>query len=212
MEGLMRALTLALALAASAVAGQAAADVFIFETTLDGASEFPPVVSDGFGVAVLRLDTDLHTLRVRVKFEDLEGTTTLAHVHAPTAVANTGTAGVATELPLFTGFPVGVRFGAYDHIFDTTAAATWNPAFVTANGGTTLGAEAAFLAALQAEKAYLNIHTTFVGSGEIRGFPSATGTQSVAIPEPGTWALMIAGFGLAGASLRRRAVAPAQEA
>ncbi|PZQ42179.1 MAG: hypothetical protein DI570_29865, partial [Phenylobacterium zucineum] len=25
-----------------------------------------------------------------------------------------------------------------------------------------------------------------------------------AIPEPGTWALMIAGFGLAGAALRRR--------
>ena len=209
----MRALTLALALAASAVAGQAAADVFIFETTLDGASEFPPVVSDGFGVAVLRLDTDLHTLRVRVKFGDLEGTTTLAHVHGPTATANTGLAGVATELPLFTGFPVGVRFGAYDHAFDTTDAATWNPAFVTANGGTTLGAEAGFLAALQAQKAYLNIHTTFVPSGEIRGFPIATDRQSVAIPEPATWALMIAGFGLAGASLRRLAAGrAAQEA
>jgi hypothetical protein len=27
---------------------------------------------------------------------------------------------------------------------------------------------------------------------------------TAAVPEPGTWALMIAGFGLAGAALRRR--------
>jgi hypothetical protein len=39
-------------------------------------------------------------------------------------------------------------------------------------------------------------------------YPSAIGTQSFAIvlsvPEPATWALMIGGFGMAGAMLRRR--------
>jgi hypothetical protein len=46
-------------------------------------------------------------------------------------------------------------------------------------------------------KTYLNIHTSVVPGGEIRGFLAA-------IPEPGTWVLTIAGFGLIGAALRRR--------
>ncbi len=36
---------------------------------------------------------------------------------------------------------------------------------------------------------------------------ATSGTVSAAVPEPATWALMIAGFGIAGASLRRRKVA-----
>lgn len=38
---------------------------------------------------------------------------------------------------------------------------------------------------------------------DVFGTPSATLTISV-IPEPGSWAMMIAGFGLVGAGLRRR--------
>lgn len=46
-------------------------------------------------------------------------------------------------------------------------------------------------------------HQDFPGSGNrvLSGF--ATATESV-VPEPGTWALMIAGFGMAGVVLRRR--------
>jgi hypothetical protein len=195
----MRALTLALALTATSVAGQAGAATYVFNAYLNGANEAPPVPSPGVGFSKLFLDTDGHTMRITIWFENLIGTTTASHVHAPTAVPETGTIGVATELPSFTGFPLGVTAGTYDHTFDTSLAATWNPTFLANfGGGTALGAEAAFLTALQSESAYINIHTTFRPGGEIRDFYEA-------VPEPGAWALMIAGFGLAGAALRRRA-------
>ena len=44
--------------------------------------------------------------------------------------------------------------------------------------------------------------TTISGPGELHSAHSGEGT--IGIPEPATWALMIMGFGLAGASLRRR--------
>lgn len=49
---------------------------------------------------------------------------------------------------------------------------------------------------------------TFTDSGELwHGF--TVGVEGVAVPEPTTWALMIAGFGGVGAMLRRRRVAAA---
>ena len=193
----MRALTLALALTAAAVGTPAAAATFVFNAFLNGPNEAAPNASPGTGFSKLFLDTDAHTMRITAEFEDLLGNTTAAHVHGPTAAPNTGASPIATELPSFTGFPLGVKFGSYDHTFDTSLVATWNPAFLAANGGTALGAEAAFLAALQAEKAYINIHSTSFPGGEIRDFYAQ-------VLEPATWALMIAGFGLAGTALRSR--------
>ena len=46
---------------------------------------------------------------------------------------------------------------------------------------------------------------TFASAGQFNGFQNAL----TAVPEPATWSLMIAGFGLVGASLRRRARATA---
>lgn len=44
-----------------------------------------------------------------------------------------------------------------------------------------------------------------VSGNQLGGFDAAIGGQlSAAIPEPGTWAMMIGGFGLAGFALRRR--------
>jgi hypothetical protein len=195
----MRALTLALAVAASAACGPAAATVFAFDAYLNGANEVPPNASPGVGLGKFFFDDELHTMLVEVNFQGLTGMTTAAHVHAPTAVAGTGNIGVATELPLFTGFPTGVHAGTYSHTFDMTLASSYNPAFITNfGGGTTAGAEDALIQAATDGKAYLNIHSTFAPGGEIRGFLTA-------VPEPATWALMILGFGMAGASLRRRA-------
>ena len=121
-----------------------------------------------------------NTLHVVVAFTDLLGTTTASHIHTPTPAPGTGTAGVATTTPSFPGFPLGVTSGTYDDVLDLMLASSYNPSFVTANGGTVASAEAALAAGILAGEAYLNIHTTVVPGGEIRGFltPALGASQS----------------------------------
>lgn len=166
-----------------------------WQTSLSGLVESPPNASPGTGSAQVDIDTVVKTMRVQVTFSGLLGNTTASHVHAATASPNTGTAGVATELPLFTGFPTGVTAGSYDHTFDMTQLSSWNINYVNANGGTTDSALTAFIAALNAEKAYLNVHTQAFPSGEIRGFMHA-------VPEPATMSLL--GLALIPALRRRK--------
>lgn len=196
----MRALTFALAAAAFAFATPAAVATYVFQANLTGAAESPPNASPATGATTVSLDDAAHQLTVDVTFSGLTGTTTASHIHAPTDVPFMGNAGVATELPSFTGFPLGVTAGSYHHVFDTSLADTFNPTFVANNGGTAAGAEAGFLSALLAGEGYLNVHSTTYGAGEIRGFLAL-------VPEPESWALMIVGFGLAGAALRARRAA-----
>jgi len=153
-----------------AAAVPANAAIIHYHCTLSGAAEAPPNASPGVGGAEVTIDNVANTMRVQCTFLGLLGNTTACHIHAPTAVAGTGTAGVATMTPAFTGFPLGVTAGSMDHTFDLTLLATYNGPYVTANGGTAASAEAAFLAAIAAGKAYFNIHTQQVPGGEIRGF------------------------------------------
>jgi hypothetical protein len=155
----------------------------VYNVTLDGPSESPPNPSLGVGTATVGINAATHQLYIHLSFSGLTGTTTLCHIHAATAVAGVGTAGVATTTPYFAGFPIGVTAGVYDNTLDETLSSSWNPAYVSANGGTTASAEAALFAAIAAGKAYLNIHTTQVPGGEIRGFllPAPVPT------EPTTW-------------------------
>ncbi len=178
--GLAAGLVVALSAMATVPAGAA---VTYFTSPLDGVSESPPNASPGSGFVEVDFDPAAHTMRVYVSFADLIGTTTASHIHGPTAVAGAGTAGVATVTPTFTGFPLGVTSGTYDQTYDLTLASSYNPSFITANGGTAATAEAALYQALLDGKAYLNVHTTFAPGGEIRGFlaqfnPTPTAEQT----------------------------------
>jgi hypothetical protein len=158
------------ALLLTGVFSAANAAIVSYTAGLSGPNESPPNASPGIGTAQVDIDAVAHTMRVRVNFSGLQGTTTASHIHAPTLVPLTGTAGVATTTPTFAGFPLGVTSGTYDNTLDMTLASSYNPSYVTANGGTPATAEAALFASIANGNSYLNIHSSVFGGGEIRGF------------------------------------------
>jgi len=151
----------------------ARATQYFYATVLSGPNESPPNASPATGAAEVDLDDVANTMRVRVVFNGLLGTTTASHIHSATASPGTGTASVATTTPTFPAFPLGVTSGSYDQTFDMTQASSYNPSFVTAHGGSVAASESALFASIAAGTAYLNIHTTVVPGGEIRGFLTA---------------------------------------
>lgn len=161
------------------------AQIFTYDANLSGPNESPANSSPGTGFAQVVYDSSLHTLQIELSFTGLTGTTTASHIHAATATPGSGTAGVATTTPYFAGFPIGVTSGTYSNTLDLTQASSWNASYITANGGTTAGAESAMATALVNDEAYLNIHTTTFGGGEIRGF--------LVVPEPASAGLLALG-------------------
>jgi CHRD domain-containing protein/PEP-CTERM motif-containing protein len=164
-----------------------------FVANLTGANEVPPVASPGTGFAAVVLDPTAQTLQVNATFSGLTSNTSAAHIHC---CAPLGTnAGVATTVPAFPGFPLGVTSGTYSSVvFDLTQPTIYNPAFVTLEGGTIPLAEAALIAGIQNGQTYLNIHTMINPGGEIRG-------QLEPVPEPTT--LLLLGTTLTGLGLAR---------
>jgi hypothetical protein len=157
----------------------------VFRADLSGPAEDPPNTSPGTGTARVVIDRDADTMRVQITFSGLLGETTVAHIHAPTDVPFAGIASVATQTPTFSGFPAGVMSGTYDMTFDLSDLATYNASYVAANGGTAASAEAALFADIRAGLAYVNVHSTQFGGGEIRGFltpaPAALGLLASAL-------------------------------
>ena len=180
------------------LAATATATPITYVATLSGAAEIPRNDSPGTGSVTAIFDFDAHTLDLHVTFSDLTSGTTAAHIHAPTLAPNSGKAGVATQVPFFDGFPIGVTSGTYIHSFDTLDASFYNPAFLTANGGTPELAEAVLAQALDQHKAYFNIHTENFPGGEIRGF-----LRPLSVPDASSTMLCL-GTGPIGLEMFRR--------
>ena len=184
---------------ALAAAAPAFATTTVYDVVLSGLNESPPNASPGTGFATITFDSVAHTMHLDVTFSGLLGGVTASHIHCCTAVPGIGTAGVATTTPTFTGFPAGVTSGSYTHTFDMLSSTSYNPAFVALHSNVATSYDF-LLAGIAAGEAYLNIHSTVVPGGEIRGF-------LVAVPEPETYALMLLGLGVIGWAGRRRIVA-----
>ena len=102
---------------------------------------------------------------------------------------------MATTTPNFVGFPPGETSGTFNSTYDMTLAASLNPSYVTANGGTVPQAWAALQTAISEQKSYFNVHSSTFGGGENRGFLTPR-------PESASTTFLFAG--LAGFALRRK--------
>jgi CHRD domain/PEP-CTERM motif len=166
------------------------ANAVTYSANFSGAAENPANASTATGSGLLRVAGN--TIFVNIDFANLGSGLRDGHIHC--CVGPTGNAGVAIG---FTGLPIDATSGSIDLILDLTNAATFRPAFITASGGTVDLARARLFTALDAGQVYYNLHTVNFPGGEIRGNLSA-------VPEPASWAMLIAGFGLVGAVARRR--------
>src|SRR5262245_32430296 len=192
-----RLLLIAVILLYASVAGAAP---ITFTALLSGANEIPVVPSPGTGQATVTLDPVAQTLQVAATFSGLTSNTMAAHIHcclpSPLFPMNVG---VATTVPAFVGFPLGVTSGNYSsQVFDLTQPLIYNPAFVTLQGGLPQ-AEAALIAGIMNSETYFNIHTVMNGGGEIRGFLTPS-----PVPEPTTLSLIGLGIGGLIAVRKRR--------
>jgi CHRD domain len=180
--------TLAAALMLSAPAARAIP--IPFGGILSGANEAPPNGSPATGSVTVVLDPTAQTIQILASFFGLTTNDTAAHIHCCQMTLGTPpTVMVATTMPTFNGFPLGVTQGVFSGLFSLQDPTFYNPAFVTAEGGTIAGAENALIEAIENGLTYFNIHTTQFPGGEIRTQLLPLG---VAVPGP------IVGTGLPG--------------
>jgi hypothetical protein len=146
---------------------------------MGGQSESPPNASPAAGFGRVTYHDSSHTIELISIAYGLLGGSTSSELHAPTATGFAGTAGVA--IPLI-GYPYGSLSPGYDNSFDLTQPSTWDPTYLSANGGTPSSAEAAFVTALTSGKMYWEIHTSAFPNGEIRGFMQLETPEQPAAP------------------------------
>src|SRR6478735_12745748 len=85
------------------------AALITYRGTLSPNNEVPPTASTASGSAQVIVDTVANTINLSVIFSNLVANDTAAHIHCCTAP----TAGVATAIPAWPGFPLGVTSGSF---------------------------------------------------------------------------------------------------
>jgi hypothetical protein len=186
------------------------ATLFQFNAQLNAANEVPIVQnpSAATGVATLVYD-NRGTLSLADDTYDfslsafgLTGGTTMGtaasafHIHGAATVTESATVRVSLDAAPFVFLNSGstLLVGGND-----VAAPSLIPA--TPASGTNAGHSAmSFLQMLQSHLAYVNVHTALHPGGAIRGQL----IQVTAIPEPQTYAMLLAGLGLLAVMARRR--------
>jgi hypothetical protein len=162
----IRSCLLALTAALMLPAPAARAIPMTFGGILSAANEVPPNNSPGAGSVAVVLDPAAETIQIIASFFGLTTNDTAAHIHCCAPLGTT--AGVATTLPAFAGFPLGVTQGTFlSQLFSLEDPTFYNPAFVTLQGGLEQ-AEAALIAGIENGQTYFNIHTSVNPGGEIR--------------------------------------------
>ena len=180
---------------ACAVASPLPTNAATFTTTLLGSNEAPANASTATGTATVTLNGNI--LTVDETFSGLiGGVASGAHIHCCAPPGNNpavNNAVIAVPFPFSPAVPAfpATTSGTYSNTFDLSLAATYNPVFITNNGGTVGSAEAAFILGLENGQAYANIHDATFPGGEIRGWLVAT-------PLPAALPLFATGLGALG--------------
>lgn len=192
------------------------ATIYTFNATLSGANERPSqVTTSATGIAILQYDDKGtaaslldDTFSVAEAGFNLSGPATGYHIHISGLASETAPVRVNFEFAPFVATLSGnnIVIGGTSGVLNVKANATTDgivngmvpaTAATATNGG---HPTMSFLQALQSQLAYVNIHTSANPSGEIRGQL----IQVAAIPEPETYALLLAGLGLVGFAVARR--------
>jgi hypothetical protein len=151
----------AAALLASAVLAARPNQSWHFVAPLSGDEEVPPTSSQGRGVAIFHLSDDGMSLTYQLIASNIENITQ-AHIHccAPAGA----TAGVEVWLYPEDGPPPELIAGRHDGVLATGTITAEDMVNVLA--GQPLSA---LVAEIQEGDAYVNVHTTQIPPGEIRG-------------------------------------------
>jgi len=178
--------------------------VYQFNATLNGANEVPTSSgSTATGIATLSYDTfgtlpladDMYSFSMSVFGLPPAGATGF-HIHGAATTAENGPVRVFLDTAPF----VSLNSGGTLLVGGSGISA---PVLIGATGVTGLNAghpAMSFLDMLQGGLAYVNVHTALNPAGAVRGQLM----QVAVIPEPETYALLLAGLGLVGGAVARR--------
>lgn len=144
--------------------------IIVIPVSLDGSQEVSPVTTTGTGTATVTVDDVLNTVEIMGSYTSMQSTVTMAHLH--------GFTGPDSNAGVLFGLTIS---GGTDGTFSSPAVSR----------------SAADIQQILAGQSYINVHSSGVPSGEIRGQVVPT-----PVPEPSTL-LLVAG-GMIGLLKRRR--------